>query len=180
MINYDYDSIRYETENHAQKLFIFLKSLAYFLFCYIMACVVIDLYAFIGRSFIMLALVVGIIASLISHWLVPSDRPTQIKVLKQNFLLYVLVMFGAFFLIRILSGLNANEMGVSMGLSTGQVQNNAALGWIQMVLQFIMVGTPISHAVNEVRRIFTFYGFGFGKVTKRKRMEQLQKTIVRK
>ena len=180
MINYDYDAVRYETQNKTQRLFIYLKSLAYFLTCYILGITVINLYAFLGRKYMMPALVIGITASIISHVLVPGDRTNQIRTLKQNYLLYVAVMLGAYYAMKMLAGINANEMGVSMGLSTGQTQNNTALSWIQTVLQFIMVGTPISHVIYEVRRIFTFYGFGFGKVTKRKRMEQLQRTMGRK
>lgn len=36
-------------------------------------------------------------------------------------------------------------MGVSLGLPTGEVINNSALGWITMMIQFIIIGTPITH-----------------------------------
>ena len=179
MINYDYDAVRYNTNLKWHKLWIFSKILAYYTVCYILAVIDIDKYAFIGKNIIMLALIAGITASLVSHLLVPSDRPNQMKTLKQNFLIYTGVLLGAHFLIGILSSMDGNMAGISLGMNAGEVTGNAALGWITMMLQFIIVGTPISHVLYEVKRIFTFYGFGFGKTTKRKRMEQLQKTIVK-
>ena len=43
-------------------------------------------------------------------------------------------------------------MGVSLGLPTGEVINNSALGWITMMIQFIIIGTPITHVGYEVKR----------------------------
>ena len=100
--------------------------------------------------------------------------------MKRNLFIYAGALIGAHFIITQLNTLDANTLGVSLGLSTGEVVNNASLGWIQMMIQFLIIGTPISHVGYEVKRIWTFYGFGFGKVTKRKRQEQLQKTIVRR
>lgn len=70
-------------------------------------------------------------------------------------------------------------MGVSLGLPTGEVINNSALGWITMMIQFIIIGTPITHVGYEVKRIWTFYGFGFGKQQNVK-TRTITKTIVRK
>ena len=49
-----------------------------------------------------------------------------------------------------------------------------------MIIQFLMVMTPIGLIGNELKRIAVYKGFGLGShVTKKRRMEQLQKTITK-
>lgn len=181
MINYDYDAVRYKDAAKKQRILQFLKILLYYLVCFFMSVTVVNLYSFLGRKVIIFALIAGLLASIVSHFLVPTDRPNQMKMAKQNLLIYNLVLLGAYFIISVINRIDPNMMGVSLGLSTGQVINNAYSGWLTMAIQIIAIGAPVSHVLMEVKRIFTYASFGIrgGKVTKRKRAEQLQKTIVR-
>ena len=43
----------------------------------------------------------------------------------------------------------------------------------------IIIITPITHIFYEIKRIFTYHKRGYGRVTKRERMEQLQRNIVK-
>lgn len=179
MINHDYDAVRYKDNTLGIRILEAIKIAAFYGLCFIMSIYAISLYSYLGKV-ICIAIIVGVIASLISWKMVPPERPNQIIAMKRNIFIYSGLLVGAHFLITKLSSLDPNLMGVSLGLPTGEVINNSALGWITMMIQFIIIGTPITHVGYEVKRIWTFYGFGFGKTTKRKRQEQLQKTIVRK
>lgn len=177
MINRDYDSPRFRDDTGKVKLWEALKIAAFYLFCFAATVYAINLYSYVGQL-VAYAVIAGIIASLISWKLVPPERPNQIIALKRNLSIYAVTLIGAYFLITNLNSLDSNTLAVSLGLSTGQTTNNAALGWVQMMLQFLMIGTPITHVLFEVKRVWTFYGFGFGKDTKRKTMEKRQKVIV--
>ena len=179
MINHDYDAVRYSNSTIGVRIFEAIKIAAFYLLCFVMTVYAINLYSYLGKI-ISFAIIVCGIASLISWKIVPTERPNQIIAMKRNLFIYAGALIGAHFIITQLNTLDANTLGVSLGLSTGEVVNNASLGWIQMMIQFLIIGTPISHVGYEVKRIWTFYGFGFGKVTKRKRQEQFQKTIVRR
>lgn len=179
MINHDYDAVRYGSGTLGVKIYEAVKITAFYGLCFVMAVYAINLYSYLGKI-ICLALIVGGIASLISWKLVPTERPNQIIAMKRNLFIYSATLIGAYYLISTLNTLDINTLGVSLGLSTGEVTNNATLGWIQLMIQFLIIGTPITHVGYELKRIWTFYGFGFGKTTKRKRQEQLQKTIVRR
>ena len=168
MINHDYDAVRYKDNTLGIRIFEAIKIAAFYGLCFIMSIYAISLYSYLGKV-ICIAIIVGVIASLISWKMVPPERPNQIIAMKRNIFIYSGLLVGAHFLITKLSSLDPNLMGVSLGLP-----------WITMMIQFIIIGTPITHVGYEVKRIWTFYGFGFGKTTKRKRQEQLQKTIVRK
>lgn len=178
-INRDYDAVRYKTDTFWVKTWALLKIVAYYLLLFVMAVVAIDLYAYLGRKVILTAVILVTLSSLVSYWLVPPERPNQVMAVKRNLFLYLGGLIGAYFIITNINSIDSTQLGVSLGLNAGQTQTNAAQGWITMITQFTMIGTPIGFVSYEVKRIWTFYGFGHGKVTKRKRMEQLQKNIVR-
>ena len=178
-INKDYEVTRYKTETFTQKLWSMSKIFAFYLLLFILAIVDIHLYAYLGQAVILTAVLLTILACLISYWLVPTERPNQIIALKRNMFMYLSGLLGAFIIIFNMNKLDANQIGISLGLNAGQTQTNAAQGWITMMTQFLMLGAPIGFVSYEFKRIWTFYGFGHGKVTKRKRIEQLQKNIVR-
>lgn len=179
MINHDYDAVRYQDTMGKQKAWAIIKILAFYLTVFVMGMVVIRWYAFIGRTIILLFSIAMIVATLISHWLVAPERPNQMINIKRNLFMYFGILIGAYILITLYADIDPNKIGVSLGGSTGTTQNNAASGWIQMITQFLTFMPPIAHIGYEVNRIWTYYGFGHGRTTKRKRMEQLQKTIVR-
>lgn len=178
-INKDYDAVRYQTETMAEKAFAALKIFAFYTLLLVMAVVDIYLYAYLGRTLILYAVLFTALACLVSYWLVPPERPNQIIALKRNLFLYLGGLMGAYFIIMNLNTIDSSQLGVSLGLNAGQTQANASQGWITMMVQFLMIGSPIGFVSYEVKRIWTFYGFGHGRVTKRKRAEQLQKNIVR-
>lgn len=178
-INRDYDAVRYKTETFGVKTWALVKIIAYYLLLFVMALVAIRLYAYLGRVVIQNAVILTILASFISYCIVAPERPNQVIALKRNLFLYLGGLIGAYFIISNMNQLDATQLGVSLGLNAGQTQSNAAQGWIVMMTQFLMIGSPIGFVSYEVKRIWTFYGFGHGRVTKRKRAEQLQKNIVR-
>lgn len=178
-INKDYSATRYKTETFGEKAWAALKIIAYNLLLFVMALLAVKLYAYLGRLIILTACILTTLACLMSYWIVPPDRPNSIIALKRNLFLYLGGLIGAYFIINKMNTIDTAQLGVSLGLNAGQTQTNAAQGWITMMTQFLMIGTPIGFVSYEVKRIFTFYGFGHGRVTKRKRMEQLQKNIVR-
>lgn len=178
-INKDYDAVRYETETFWVKTWALLKIIGFYLLLFVMTILAIHLYAYLGRIVIQNAVILTVLAALVSHWLVPPERPNQIIALKRDLFLYLGGMIGGYFIITMMNQIDATQLGVSLGLNAGQTQANAAQGWISMLIQFTMIGAPIGFVSYEVKRIWTFYGFGHGRVTKRKRMEQLQKNIVR-
>ena len=178
-INRDYDAVRYKTETFGVKAWALLKISAFYLLLFVMALVAIKIYAYLGRLVIQNAIILTVIACLVSYWLVPPERPNQIMAVKRNLFLYLGGLIGAYFIISMMSQIDSSQLGVSIGLNAGQTQQNAAQGWIVMLTQFLMIGSPIGFVSYEVKRIWTFYGFGHGRVTKRKRVEQLQKNIVR-
>lgn len=178
-INKEYDAIRYKPETGLVKTWALLKIVAYYMLLFIMSVLTIHLYAYLGRIVIQNAVLATIGATLMSYWLIPPERPNQIIALKRNLFLYLGGLLGAYFIITNMNQIDASQLGVSLGLNAGQAQTNAVQGWITMITQFSMIGAPIGFVSYEIKRIWTFYGFGHGRVTKRKRMEQLQKTIVR-
>lgn len=178
MINYEQDKVRFKNDTGHLKLFNFIKTGLFWVLCFIISLIAVDLYAFLGRTIILFAIIGGLLSSMISHYLVPTERPNQMITAKKNLFMYSSALVVAYFVITALNSIDPNMAGVSLGLSTGQVTNNATLGWLQLMIQFIIVGAPISHIGYEAKRIMTYYGFGYGHVTKRTRAEQLQKTIV--
>jgi len=178
-INRDYDAVRYKTDTFWVKAWALLKIVGFYLLLFVMAILAIHLYAYLGRLIIQNAVILTILSALVSYWLVPPERPNQIIAVKRNLFLYLGGLLGAYFIITNMNQIDATQLGVSLGLNAGQSQANAAQGWITMITQFLMLGAPIGFVSYEVKRIWTFYGFGHGRVTKRKRMEQLQKNIVR-
>ena len=178
MINYDETRIRYRDDTGWVRLRDGIISGLGWIGCYIMALIAVDMYAFIGHTIILFALIVCGIVSIFSHYMVPTERPNQIITAKKNLFMYTGALIVIYLIISSLNSIDPNMAGVSLGLSTGQVTNNAALGWLQVTIQFIIVGGPIGHLSYEAKRIISYYGFGYGHVTKRARAEQLQKNIV--
>lgn len=179
MINRDYDAPRYKTSMKGVKFTTFLRLGAFWLICFIMSLISIDMYAFMGRTIILFAIIACAGITILSYLLVPTERPQQLISAKRDLFLYNVALIGAHIVILRLNSIDPNMAGVSLGMSTGQVTNNATLGWLQLMIQFIIVGGPISHFFLEVKRIWFAYGFGFGRMTKRKRSETLRKTITR-
>lgn len=181
MINHDYDSARYSAGDMApQKAWTLIKIIGFYIVLFVMALVTVKLYAFIGRNIILIGSMAMILFTLISHWLVPNERPNQIMGIKRNLFMYLGTLMGAYLLIIRLTQIDPNMVGVSLGGSSGTTMNNTALMWIQAMTMFLTIMPPIAHVGYEVKRIWTYYDFSHGgKVTKRKRAEQLQKTIVR-
>lgn len=178
-INKDYTVQRYKTETFGGKAWAATKIIAYDSLLFVLTLVAVKLYAYLGRIVVLNAVLLTIAACLLSYWIVPPDRPNSIIALKRNLLMYLGGLIGAYFIVNQMNQLDSSQLGVSLGLNAGQTQTNAAQGWISMMAQFLMIGSPIGFVSYELKRIWTFYGFGHGRVTKRKRMEQLQKNIVR-
>lgn len=178
-INKDYGAARYSAGTGLEKAYGALKITAFYSLLFIMAVLDIYLYAYLGRTVIMYAVIFTSIACIVSHWLVPNDRPNQMIALKRNLFLYLGALIGAYFIITNMNAIDSSQLGVSLGLNAGQTQANAGQGWITMMVQFLMLGAPIGFVSYEVKRIWTYYGFGTRRVTKRQRAEQLQRNIVR-
>lgn len=178
-INKDYTSARFETETFGIKVVEAIKIFGFDLMLFAMTLIAVKLYSYLGYNAILWGVLAISGSSLLSYCLVPTDRPNMIISCKRNLFLYVGAMIGGYFIIQKLNGIDATQLGVSMGLSAGQTQSNAAVGWLTTIIPFTMIGTPIGLVGYEVKRIGQFYGFGNGRVTKRKRMEQLQRTIVK-
>ena len=156
-----------------------LKIFTYYLVMFVMLVATVYFYAYIGRQIVLYAVLLMIVACFISYGMVPTERPNMVISMKRNLFIYLGVLLLAYMVIALMNSMDANQFGVSLGLNAGQTQTNAAQGWVTMMLQFAMIGIPFAFISYEVKRIWTYYGFGFGHVTKRKRMEQLQKNIVR-
>lgn len=178
--NKDYAAARYETETFGTKVFEFLKIASFDLLIYLMMLYAVNLYAYLGRHIVLPACAATMGACIISYIIVKMDRPNMLIAAKRNLFIYLGALIGAYYIIQQLNGIDSSQMGVSLGLNAGETQSNAAQGWITMMIQFLMVGSPIGFVSYEVKRIWTFYGFGHGHVTKRKRAEQLQRTIVKR
>lgn len=178
-INQDYSAVRYKTNMTRQKVWELIKISAFYLVLFVALVADVYFYAYLGRLVITNACLLMIVIGLISHWKVPTERPNQIIAIKRNLFIYLGVLLLAYFALSMLNLVDANQLGVSLGLNTGQTQASAVQGWITMAVQLSMFMIPLAFISYEVKRIWTFYGFGFGHTTKRKRMEQLQKQIVR-
>lgn len=178
-INKDYDAVRYKTETGKAKVWEALKIAVYYSAMFVMLIMAVYYYSYMGRLIILNASLLIVLSALLSYKLVPMERPNQITALKRNLFMYLGGMLLAYFAISMINKVDANMLGVSLGLNAGQTQVNAALGWVTMAVQFAMIGTPLAFIGYEIKRIWTYYGFGYGHTTKRKRMEQLQKTIVK-
>lgn len=178
-INTDYSASRYETETLPYKLLEILKISAYTLLLIVMMLVTVKLYSYLGRTIVLYASVATSGACLLTYFVVPMDRPNMIIAFKRNLLIYYGILIGAYFLTQNLNGIDASQLGASLGLNAGQTQNNAMQGWLTTAVQFAMFLSPIGFVGMEIKRIFVFWGFGHGHTTKRKRAEQLQKTIIK-
>lgn len=178
-INKDYRAVRYKTETQRGQVFEALKIFAFYFSLFVMLVLTVYYYAHLGRMIILNAVILMVLACLLSYWKVPTERPNQITAIKRNLFLYLGGLLLAYFAVSLMGNIDANQLGVSLGLNAGQTQANAAQGWVTMLVLFAVFSVPFASISYEMKRIWQYYGFGFGHVTKRKRMEQLQKTIVR-
>lgn len=178
-INKNYSAPRYTASMQRQKGWELLRIAAFYLILFWMLVMNVYFYAFLGRQIVIIAVFLMILSAMVSYCICLTERPNMVTGMKRNLFIYLGTLLLAYFAVSIMNNIDANQMGVSLGLNAGQTQNNAAQGWIVMMLQFAMIGIPFAFISYEVKRIWTCYGFGFGRVTKRKRMEQLQKNIVR-
>ena len=179
MLNYDYDVIRKDDDTFVYRLWHLIKSAVTFFVGFVLAIIAIEEYSFIGKNIIIYALILCMLASMLNYALSKNDRKNTCIRVKRNLLIYAGGLVAAHFVLEKLMNIDINQTGVSLGLSTGGVTQNAAAGWLQMMVQFWIIGTPISHVGYEIKSIFTYYDPSFGKVSPRKRMEQLQKTIIK-
>lgn len=180
MQNYDYDAPRLRAGTGMVKLGALLKTGGFYLCSFFLICWAISLYSYLGRIVAYLV-IASIAASLTAWYLAPAGRDACMVALKRNLFIYSITLVGLYFVVSKLNGIDANTLGVSLGLSTGQTMNNAGLGWLQMMLQFIIIGTPITHIGNELKRIWTYRdNLYFGNKTAAGRSKQLQGTIVKR
>lgn len=177
-INKDYEATRFETETFGIKCFEAIKIIAFNMMIFVMTLLSVSLYAYLGRIVILVGVACITGACILSYFLVPTDRPNMIMSWKKELFIYLGALIGGYYILQMISGIDSSQLGVSMGLDAGTTQTNATQGSLSMILQFAMVMTPIGLVGNEFKRIMTFMGFGLGHVTKRKRMEQLQRTVV--
>lgn len=175
-INYDYSSTRYKDSMTKEKTIELIKIVLYYVLLFVMGIYCIYTFSYYGKTVITLAILGILTAAIVSHHVVPTERPNQILMVKKSLLTYLGTLILLRFGISLLNGYDSTQLAVSLGFSTGQTTTNAYLGWLPMIAQFHMFGTPIGLIGYEVKRIMAYYGFGgFGNVTKRTRTEQLQR-----
>lgn len=178
MINFDYAAPRYGSGTTRARLWDVLKIVTYYLFLFVLTVYVIRLYSYLGKIMIKELCIAGG-ASLFAYWRIPGgDREQAVNDIRRNLFIYDVVALLGYVAVTQLQGIDSNMLGVSFGFSTGTVLNNNVLAYIPGILQMVLVATPATHMIYELKRIYTYSKRGYGKVTKRKRAEQLQRTRV--
>lgn len=179
MIQHDYSAPRYGAGVFRLELWETLKTIIEYLLLFIATIYACDLYAYVGQWMIKL-IVAALIATLIAYIFVPGgDREGTLADISRNLFLYDVVAIGGFYIVSNWAQIDGSLLGVSFGLSSGTVMGNTIAGYIPVILQMVIVLTPITHIFYELKRILTYHKRGYGKVTKRQRMEQLQRNIVK-
>lgn len=171
------ENARYKSEMTREKIWDGCQIVIFYSMLFGMVIADVTLYSFLGHYILLNAVILVCTACIASYIIVPTERPNQIMACKRNLFLYLGGLLGAYLIIMKMNAIDASELGVSLGLNTGQTQSNAAQGWITMAVQFTMIGAPITFIAYEIKRIWTYYYPGFGHVTKRKRIEQLQRLV---
>lgn len=179
MINYDYDTPRYGSGTAKVQAWDTIKCITQYLFLFVTTIITCRMYSYLGQW--MLQLLVGAgICSIVAYIVVPGgDRQAAVDDVRRNLFLYNVAAIGGHYLVSNMGGMDESLLGVSFGLSTGTLMNNVVLGYLPYILQMVLIITPITHIFYEIKRIYTYHKKGYGKVTKRKRMEQLQRTIIK-
>lgn len=178
--NFNYSTRRVSSRTTSYKAWEALKLGAFYWMLFVLLVLNVHFYASIGKTIIQSASLLMALIALISYALVPTERPNMINGFKRSLFLYLASMIAGRFVISLLTSIDPGELAVAIGLNAGQTQSNALQGWLVMMVQFGLLTIPIAFLGVEIKRIFQYCnGSGFGHVTKRKRMEQLQKTIVR-
>ena len=179
MINYDYDAPRYSAGTAKARTWDTIKCIAQYLALFALTIFACHLYSYLGQWMLKL-LAAGVISTIFAYVFVPAgDREGTVADVRRNLFIYDVVAVGGFYLVSNMSNIDASMIGTSFGLTTGTVMNNVVLGYIPTILQMILILTPITHIFYEIKRIYTYKKKGYGRVTKRKRMEQLQRTIIK-
>lgn len=179
MINYDYDTPRYSSGTAKVQAWDTIKCIAQYLFLFIFTIITCRMYSYLGEWMIKLLTVAGI-CSIAAYIVTPGgDRQATVDDIRRNLFLYNVAAVGGYYLVSNLAAMDGSLLGVSFGLSTGTVMSNVVAGYLPYILQMILIVTPITHIFYEIKRIYTYHKKGYGKVTKRKRMEQLQRTIIK-
>ena len=179
MIQYNYKAPRYSAGTLMLETWDMLKTIAMYLALFATTVFTCHLYSYVGQ-WMMKLIIAALIATLIAYIVVPGgDREGTLADIRRNLFLYNVVALGGYYLISNWANIDGSLLGVSFGLASGTVMGNTIAGYLPVILQFTIILTPISHIFYELKRIMTYYKKGYGKVTKRQRMEQLQRNIVK-
>lgn len=179
MQNYDYDAPRYSSGTARARTWDTIKCIIQYLFLFALSIYACHLYSYLGE-WMLKFITAGTIATIVAYLLVPGgDRQATVADVRRNIFLYDVAAIGGFYLVSNIANIDSSMIGASFGLTTGTVMNNVFVGYVPVILQMFLMITPITHIFFEIKRIYTYHKKGYGKVTKRKRMEQLQRTIVK-
>lgn len=179
MIQHDYKAPRYGAGVFKVELWETIKSVIHYLALFAVTVYSVHLYSYVGQ-WMMKLVVAALIATLVAYFAVPGgDREGALADIKRNLFLYNVVAIGGYYLISNFANIDGSLLGVSFGLASGTVMGNTVAGYLPVILQMAIIITPITHIFYEINRIFTYYKKGYGRVTKRERMEQLQRNIVK-
>lgn len=179
MIQYDYSTPRYNTGILRLEVWDMIKTIVQYLVLFCATVYAVHLYSYVGKWMIIL-LIAALASTLIAYIFVPAgDREGTLADIRRNLFLYDLVAIGGFYLISNWAQIDGTLLGVSFGLASGTVMGNTIAGYLPIILQMIIIVSPITHFFYEIKRIMTYHKKGYGGVTKRQRMEQLQRNIVK-
>lgn len=179
MIQYDYSAPRFGAGVFKAELWESIKTIIQYLFLYCLTIYAVHLYSYVG-IWMMVLLIIALIVTLAAYIFVPSgDREGTLGDIRRNLFLYDIVSIGGYYLISNWANIDGSLLGVSFGFSSGTVMGNTISGYLPVVLQMAIIITPITHIFYEIKRIMTYHKKGYGGVTKRQRMEQLQRNVVK-
>ena len=179
MIQYDYKAPRYNTGALALDDCDLINTIIQYLVLFCATVYAVHLFSYVGKWMIIL-LIAALASTLIAYAFVPAgDREGALADIRRNLFLYDLVAIGGYYLISNWAQIDGTLLGVSFGLASGTVMGNTIAGYLPVVLQMIIIIAPITHFFYEIKRIMTYHKKGYGGVTKRERMEQLQRNIVK-
>lgn len=179
MQNYDYDAPRYSAGTARVRTWDTIKCIAQYLFLFAVSIYACHLYSYLGE-WMLKFITAGAVASIVAYIAVPGgDREATVADVRRNLFIYDVAAIGGFYLVSNIANIDSSMIGASFGLPTGTVMNNVFIGYGPVILQMILMITPITHVFFEIKRIYTYHKKGYGKVTKRQRMEQLQRTVIK-
>ena len=179
MQNYDYDAPRYSAGTARVRIWDTIKCIAQYLFLFAVSIYACHLYSYLGE-WMLKFITAGAVASIVAYVAVPGgDREATVADVRRNLFIYDVAAIGGFYLVSNIANIDSSMIGASFGLPTGTVMNNVFIGYVPVILQMILMITPITHVFFEIKRIYTYHKKGYGKVTKRQRMEQLQRTVIK-